>query len=84
MFLVLTRLVAALAALGVATAVMTAGTAAADPTPSPSPPQYQVPTPGGGVVLPDVQTYQPVCRVAPLACAMRYDPATGTWQPVGQ
>jgi hypothetical protein len=60
------------------------GTALADPTPPPTPPQYQVPTPGGGVVLPGVQTYQPVCRVAPLACAMRYDPATGTWQPVGQ
>jgi hypothetical protein len=80
MSLVLTRLVAALAALGVATAtVATAGTASADPTPPPTP-NYQIPTPNGPA-FPGVQTYQPICLTAPLACGLRYDPGTGTWQP---
>ena len=57
MVLVLTRLVAALAALGVATAVTTAGTAGADPTPTPGP-NYQIPTPNGPA-FPGVQTYPP-------------------------
>ena len=58
--------------------VAAAGTAGADPTPPPGP--YQIPGPSGPV-LPGVQTYQPVCLTAPLACGLRYDPGTGTWQP---
>jgi hypothetical protein len=60
-------------------AVTVAGTAAADPTPAPSP-GYQIPTPNGPV-FPGVQTYQPACLTAPLACGFRYHPDTGTWQP---
>lgn len=68
-----------LAAAGVAALVVAApGTASADPTPPPGP--YQIPGPSGPV-LPGVQTYQPVCLTAPLACGLRYDPGTGTWQP---
>ena len=71
---------AVLAAAAVAAMVVVApGTAGADPTPTPGP-QYQIPTPNGPA-FPGVQTYQPICLTAPLACGLRYDPATGTWQP---
>jgi hypothetical protein len=63
--------------------VMMAGTAGADPTPAPTPgPAYQIPS-NAGPVLGGVQTYQPTCLVAPLACGLKYDPSTGTWQPEG-
>lgn len=65
----------------VALVVSATGTAAADPTPAPSP-GYQIPTPNGPV-FPGVQTYQPACLTAPLACGFRYHPDTGTWQPGG-
>jgi hypothetical protein len=81
MVLVLTRLVAALAALGVATAVTTAGTAGADPTPTPRP-NYQIPTPNGPA-FPGVQTYPPWCARNMLACGFTWSPSTGTWQPGG-
>jgi hypothetical protein len=68
---------AAFAVLATA-AVLSAPTAAADQTPPPTP--YQIPTPSGPV-LGGVQTYQPTCLVAPLACEFRYHPDTGTWQP---
>jgi hypothetical protein len=76
------NIVLAVAAV-VAMVVAAAGTAGADPTPPPTPPQYQIPTPNGPA-FPGVQTYQPICLTAPLACGLRYDPATGTWQPEGQ
>jgi hypothetical protein len=63
-----------------AVAVAAPGIAGADPTPAPSP-GYQIPTPGGGSAFPGVQTCPPICGVAPLACALHYDPGTGTWQP---
>jgi len=69
-----------IAAAAVAAMVVTAGTAHADPTPPPSP--YQIPTPSGPA-FPGVQTDQPTCLVAPLACAMRYDPSRGVWLPAG-
>jgi len=69
-----------IAAAAVAAMVVTSGTAVADPTPEPSPPGYQVITPGGPV-FPGMQQYQPTCLVAPLACNLKYNPATGTWQP---
>jgi hypothetical protein len=56
-----------------------AGTAGADPSPTPAPP-YQIAGPSGPV-LPGVEQYPPICLQAPLACALRYDPGTGTWQP---
>jgi hypothetical protein len=69
-----------LAALGVAAMMVAApGTAGADPTQPPEP-NYQIPTPSGSV-FPGTQVYPPQCLVAPLACAMRYDPSTGTWNP---
>jgi hypothetical protein len=58
-----------------AAAIATAVPAAADPTPG-----YQIPGPAGPQ-FPGTQVYQPTCLVAPLACGLRYDPATGTWQP---
>ena len=71
-----------LAAAAVAAMVVAAGTAGADPgTPQPPSPAYQIPTPGGGSAFPGVQTYPPICGVAPLACALHYDAGTGTWQP---
>jgi hypothetical protein len=51
--------------------------ASADPTPAPSP-GYQIAGPNGPV-FPGVQTYQPVCLTAPLACGFKYDPGRGTW-----
>jgi hypothetical protein len=72
--LIFAAVLAAAAVVGIV-----APTASADPTPAPVPP-YQIAGPSGPV-LPGVQTYQPTCLVAPLACAMRYDPGTGTWQP---
>jgi len=69
-----------IAAAAVAAMVVAApGTACADPTSPPSP-GYQIPTPNGPA-FPGVQTYQPICLTAPLACGFRYDPNTGTWQP---
>jgi hypothetical protein len=68
----------ALWAVAVATVLSAAGTAHADDPTPPTP--YQIPT-NAGPVLGGVQTYQPTCLVAPLACGLRYDPATGTWQP---
>jgi hypothetical protein len=65
--------------LAVAAMVIAAPAAGADPDPSPVPP-YQIPGPSGPV-LPGVQTYQPTCLVAPLACNLKYNPQTGTWQP---
>jgi hypothetical protein len=56
-----------------------APTAVADPTPAPTP-GYQIPTPNGPA-FPGVQTYQPICLTSPLACGLRYDPGSGTWQP---
>ena len=70
--------VAALAALGLATAALaTAGTAGADPT---SPPSlgYQIPGPAGPE-FPGAQIYPPRCLRAMLACGFEYDPSTGTW-----
>jgi hypothetical protein len=67
------------AAAAAAMAVVASGTAAY-PTPEPSPPGYQVITPGGPV-FPGMQQYQPTCLVAPPACNLKYNPATGTWQP---
>jgi hypothetical protein len=69
------------AAAVVAMVVAAPGTAGADPTPAPGP-GYQIPGPSGPV-FPGVQTYQPTCLVAPLACAMRYDPSRGVWVPTG-
>jgi len=60
-----------LAAAAVAAMVIAAPTAGADPTPPPTP--YQIPT-NAGPVLGGVQTYPPICLVAPLACALRYTP----------
>lgn len=71
---------AVLAAAALAAMVIVAPPAAADPTPPPTP--YQIPGPNGPV-LGGVQTYQPTCLVAPLACAMRYDPSRGVWLPTG-
>jgi hypothetical protein len=73
-----------LAAAAVAAIVIAAAApAAADPTPGPTPgPAYQIPS-NAGPVLGGVQTYQPTCLVAPLACAMRYDPSRGVWLPTG-
>jgi hypothetical protein len=76
----MTRLVAALAALGLATAAP--GTAGADPTPSPGP-GYQIPGPSGPQ-FPGTQVYPPRCLEAMLACGFRYDPGTGTWRPGDQ
>jgi hypothetical protein len=71
-----------LAAAAVAVMVVpAAGTASADPTSSPSP-GYQVPTSGGGVVLPGTQVYPPRCFRNMLGCGLRYYPGSGTWQPV--
>jgi hypothetical protein len=71
-----------LAAAATATVLAAPGTAHADPVPPPTPsPGYQIPTPGGGSAFPGTQTYPPICGVAPLACALRYDPGSGTWQP---
>jgi len=64
----------------VALVVGAPGTAAADPDPTPPGPAYQIPGPSGPT-FPGVRTYQPVCRTAPLACGLRYDPSTGTWNP---
>jgi hypothetical protein len=69
-----------LAAAAVAATVAAAAPAGADPDPTPSP-GYQIPTPSGGSAFPGVQTYPPICGVAPLACALHYDAGTGTWQP---
>jgi hypothetical protein len=74
------RTIVAAAAAVAAIVVAAAGTAGADPTPAPTP-GFQVPTPGGGSAFPGVQTYPPICGVAPLACALRYHADTGTWQP---
>ena len=72
------------AAAAVAAMVVAApGTAGAEPTPAPTPgPAYQIPS-NAGPVLGGVQTYQPTRLVAPLACAMRYDPSRGVWLPTG-
>jgi len=70
-----------LALCAVVALVVAAPTAAADPTPAPTPgPAYQIPS-NAGPVLGGVQTYQPTCLQAPLACGFKYDPGTGTWQP---
>lgn len=61
--------------------VVGAPVAAADPTPAP--PGYQIPGPSGPQ-FPGMQTYQPTCLTAPLACGFRYHPDTGTWQPGDQ
>jgi hypothetical protein len=74
--LIFAAVLAAAAVVGIV-----APTASADPTPAPVPP-YQIAGPSGPV-LPGVQTYQPVCLEYPTACALRYDPDTGTWQPKG-
>jgi len=72
-----------LAAAAVAAMVVAgAGTAGADPDPTPPTP-FQIPTPSGPV-LGGVQTYQPTCLVAPLACGLHYNAGTGTWQPGDQ
>jgi hypothetical protein len=68
------------AGVAVAIMVVTAGAAGADP--DPTPPGYQIPTPNGPA-FPGVQTYQPVCLTAPLACGLRFNPSTGTWQQPG-
>jgi hypothetical protein len=72
-----TALVAAVTLL----ATLSAPPAHADPTPAPSP---IIPTPGGWAWLPGAETWPPICGVQPRACAMHYDPATGTWQQPGQ
>lgn len=58
-----------LAAAAVVVMVVAAPAAGADPTPAPGP-GYQIPTPNGPA-FPGVQTYQPICLTAPLACGLR-------------
>jgi hypothetical protein len=64
------------AAAAAALAVLTAPLAHADP----SPPLPIVPTPGGPW-LPSAEAWPPICAAMPMACSLRYDPSTGTWQP---
>jgi hypothetical protein len=74
------RVTVAVLAVAVAVMVVAApGTAGADPSPAPGP-GYQIAGPSGPM-FPGTQVYQPTCLVAPLACGLRYDPGTGTWQP---
>jgi hypothetical protein len=69
--------VAALAALGLATAALaTAGTAGADPTPPPSL-GYQIPGPAGPQ-FPGAQVCPRMCRWQPRSCGLEYDPGSGT------
>ena len=69
-----------LAAVAAAVTVAAAGTAAADPTPSPGP--YQIITPSGPQIggLPN---YPPICLTQPRACALTWDPNTGSWTAPG-
>jgi hypothetical protein len=62
----------------VATAVVSAPLAGADPDPSPGP-IYSVP--GGGLLGP--QPLPARCGEFPQLCNLNWNPDTGTWQPRG-
>ena len=59
-----------------AAVLISAGTAAADPTPGP----WQ---PGPNGPIEGVQQYPAICATQPLACAMHYDINRGAWVPNG-